>query len=141
MAWDPEKAVVQAEQYVKDFFKQDASGHDADHTLRVRRLAERLAKEEGADRTVVALAALLHDVDDEKLSPATAANKENAARFLEQEEAPEDTARKVLTIIGEVSFRAQSEAMDEMNQNLEHLIAVLERQQRQQTKKKSFLPF
>ncbi len=43
--------------------------------------------------------------------------------------------------IGEVSFRAQSEAMDEMNQNLEHLIAVLERQQRQQTKKKSFLPF
>ena len=105
MAWDPEKAVVQAEQYVKDFFKQDASGHDADHTLRVRRLAERLAMDEGADRTVVALAALLHDVDDEKLSPATAANKENAARFPEQEESPEDTARKVLAIIGEVSFR------------------------------------
>jgi uncharacterized protein len=36
--------------------------HDFDHVLRVTRLAERIAQAEGADVTVVRLAALLHDM-------------------------------------------------------------------------------
>ena len=38
------------------------AAHDFDHVLRVTRLAERIADAEGADREVVRLAALLHDV-------------------------------------------------------------------------------
>lgn len=37
--------------------------HDFDHVLRVLKLAERIAKAEGADVPVVRTAALLHDVD------------------------------------------------------------------------------
>jgi uncharacterized protein len=37
------------------------AAHDFDHVLRVTRLAERIAQAEGADLTVVRLAALLHD--------------------------------------------------------------------------------
>ncbi len=56
-------------------------------------------------------------------------------------DASQATLEAATARIGEVSFRAQSEAMDEMNQNIEHLIAVMERQQRQQSKKKGILPF
>ena len=41
------------------------AAHDFDHVLRVSRLADRIAEAEGADRTVVQLAALLHDLPAE----------------------------------------------------------------------------
>ena len=50
--------------------------------MRVYRTAINIAEAEHADLEVVALAALLHDVDDRKLSPMTAEKKENAARFM-----------------------------------------------------------
>lgn len=52
-------------------FAAAQGSHDWEHTLRVRRLAERLARAEGADLTVVAVAACLHDIgriDEERLA-------------------------------------------------------------------------
>ena len=42
--------------YITDLFASDASGHGADHTLRVYRTALKLAAAEGADEETVALA-------------------------------------------------------------------------------------
>ena len=53
----------------------------------------------------MALAALLHDVDDRKLSPATAEKKENAARFIRSQNVPEAKILQVCQIIDEVSFK------------------------------------
>ena len=93
-----------AEGYVREYFASDASGHDAHHTLRVMRLARRLAGDEGADEAVVCLAALLHDVDDAKLSPNTAEGLDNACDFLREHGVGETDAQAVLTAIREVSF-------------------------------------
>jgi uncharacterized protein len=57
----------------------DASGHDWDHVERVRRLALRLGRREGADPFLVEAAALLHDVDDPKLTPP---GSDNVGAFL-----------------------------------------------------------
>ncbi|NLT73683.1 MAG: HD domain-containing protein [Chloroflexi bacterium] len=44
------------------YYGDNDSAHDFDHVLRVTRIAERLALEEGADLEVVRTAALLHDI-------------------------------------------------------------------------------
>jgi len=90
--------------FARETFAEDHSGHDFSHTLRVYRMAVRLAAEEGADGTITALAALLHDVDDHKLSPATAADKTRAKAFLRAHGVPEPVVQAVCAILQEVSF-------------------------------------
>ena len=56
-----------AKEYVREFFKNDFSGHDFYHTIRVYNLAKHIAETEKCDIEIVSLATLLHDVDDIKL--------------------------------------------------------------------------
>ena len=100
-----EQLVQNAAEFIKEIFQNDFSGHDFFHSMRVYRTAINIAEAEHADMEVVALAALLHDVDDRKLSPATAEKKENAARFMRSQNVPESEIRQVCRIIDEVSFR------------------------------------
>jgi len=67
-------------------------------------MATRIAKEENADLEIVQLAALLHDVDDIKLSPEAHANKDNARSFLEANHVNEITIHTICQIISEISF-------------------------------------
>ena len=90
--------------FVKIFFENDFSGHDYFHTLRVFKMATHIAKKEQADLKVVQLAALLHDVDDRKLSPETCAEKTNARRFLTENHVSEETIARICHIIGEISY-------------------------------------
>ena len=92
--------IEKALSYVKAFFENEFSGHDYFHTLRVFRLATHIAMAEKADLKIVQLAALLHDVDDRKLSPETCEGKENARRFLAENQVDDVTAEKIITIIG-----------------------------------------
>ena len=100
-----EQLVQNAAKFIKEIFQNDFSGHDFFHSMRVYRTAMKIAEAEHADMQVVALAALLHDVDDRKLSPMTAEKKENAARFMRSQNVPESEIRQVCQIIDEVSFK------------------------------------
>ena len=91
--------------YVKDIFKNEYSGHDYFHTLRVYNLAKTIANKEGANSHIVELAALLHDVDDVKLSPLTAKNKDNARKFLLENNVKQNDIELICNIIDEVSFK------------------------------------
>ena len=89
--------------YIRELFAENAGGHDAAHTLRVYRNAMRIADREPAcDREIVALAALLHDVDDHKLF-ATEDNA-NARAFLEENHVPADRQEQILAAVNAVSF-------------------------------------
>lgn len=90
--------------YVLEAFEGEYSGHDYFHTLRVFKMATHLAKEEGADLEIVQLAALLHDVDDRKLSPQTHEELTNARQFLVANGVDEATIGTICRIIREVSF-------------------------------------
>ena len=90
--------------YIKEYFANDCSGHDYHHTMRVCRLAVQIAKQENADLLTVQLAALLHDVDDAKLSPKTCATKKNAVDFMKSNGVNNKIIEAVCKIIEEVSF-------------------------------------
>jgi len=96
--------IDRASEYVREKFENEYSGHDWFHTLRVFRTATRIAEAEGADLGTVQLAALLHDVDDRKLSPETYEDKANARRFLTKNNVDEGKTEEICRIIGEISF-------------------------------------
>ena len=96
--------IARAMAYVKEKFENEYSGHDWFHTLRVFRTATRIAEAEGADVETVQLAALLHDVDDRKLSPETYAEQKNARSFLAENGVEASVICEICRIISEVSF-------------------------------------
>ena len=98
--------IEKAIDYARGIFAGDSSGHDFDHTMRVYRMATRIAMEENAELQIVQLAALLHDVDDRKLSPGTCENKDNAVSFLRLNGVEEGKIRRIVQIISEISFSA-----------------------------------
>ena len=57
-----------------------------------------------ADKEICLLGAILHDVDDDKISPETHENKDNARRFLTENNYPQDRIEFICKIIGDVSF-------------------------------------
>lgn len=102
--------VERALTYVKETFENEYSGHDYFHTLRVFKMATRIAELEGANVELVQLAALLHDVDDRKLSPKTHENLSNARSFLSSNGVDGATAEGICQMIREVSFGANDSA-------------------------------
>ena len=90
--------------FVKGIFAYDCSGNDYHHTMRVYRLAMQIAEQENANMLIVQLAALLHDVDDVKLSPETHEAKKNAVGFMKNNGVDEKVIASVCKIIDEVSF-------------------------------------
>ena len=92
-------------QYVKDFFNKEYSGHDYFHTMRVYKTAKEIALKENADIEIVSLVALLHDVDDFKLSKKTYKNKDNARKILSANNIAEDKIDLICQIIEEISFK------------------------------------
>ena len=97
--------IGKALKYAKALFENDSSGHDYFHTLRVCKTALTLAEAEHADPLVTGLAAALHDADDRKLSPETTKTKANARAFLRENGVDPQTEERILTAIGEVSYR------------------------------------
>ena len=98
------KLLQKALDYARKTFENDFGGHDFFHTLRVYNMAVKIAQKEGADLTIVGLSALLHDVDDRKLSPETCQNKDNARRFLLDNGVDDKEISTIIKIIGEISY-------------------------------------
>ena len=92
-------------EYVKEFFKDDYSGHDYCHTLRVYNLSKYIAEFEKCDKKLVYLGALLHDVDDYKLVGDEKEPFHNAKTFLKNLEISDQEIEQICHIISQVSFK------------------------------------
>lgn len=91
---------------VKAFHEHEGSGHDWQHICRVCTTAGRLAQEEKADAEIVMLMALLHDVDDRKLTGDINTEKTlpAARRIMTEAQVDPDVLDRVLKGIGSIGF-------------------------------------
>lgn len=88
---------------IKKLFEYDFSGHDFWHTLRVYKVALKIADTEECDKRVISIAALLHDVDDPKLFSSKDHN--NAMKIMKLACIDDITISRVINIIENVSFK------------------------------------
>jgi uncharacterized protein len=103
---DREDILRRTEAFVRERMHGEGTGHDWWHVDRVRRTALRLAREEGADPYVTALAALLHDVADHKFHGGDETAGPRAARaWLAEAGADAETIEHVCAIIAGLSYK------------------------------------
>ncbi|MCM1115004.1 MAG: HD domain-containing protein [Clostridium sp.] len=88
---------------LKELFKEEYSGHDYWHSIRVYNNAMKIAENESCDLLVTALVALLHDADDYKLFKTS--DYSNARKILAVLNFDEAVIDNVINAISTVSFK------------------------------------
>lgn len=86
-------------------FESESSGHDWFHINRVRKMAIRIGSEEGSDPFITEMAALLHDLDDWKMTGSESHFPENAKKWLSDLNVEAVISSRILNVIDEVSFK------------------------------------
>ncbi|QUL56890.1 HD domain-containing protein [Paenibacillus tritici] len=96
--------ITAAENFAKEQLGQDTTGHDWFHTDRVRNTAALIAGMEGANVVICSIAALLHDVADEKLNPSKEAGLLKVQTWLAAHLPDEAACEQIMEIIETMSF-------------------------------------
>ena len=97
--------IEEALEFARNLFHQEASGHDFHHTYRVYRVAMNIARQEKADEGIVALASILHDVDDYKVFGGPQGSTKNAEGFLTTQKIDPEKIQAILEIIQTLSYK------------------------------------
>ena len=104
-----EKILQEVATYVERKLSGEGSGHDWWHIVRVRKLAEKLALAEGGDSFICQLAALVHDLVDDKLVADEELALAEARDLLTRAGVAADQTDQVLTIIQAISYKGGSQ--------------------------------
>lgn len=90
--------------FVKQELGGETSGHDWWHIHRVVQMARRLALVEGADDYICTMAALLHDIADEKLNPSKEAGMQRVTNWLSGQQVEDEAQQHIVYIIANMSY-------------------------------------
>lgn len=102
-----DRLIAETVKFVKHTLDGAESGHDWWHIQRVWNNALQIIKTESADRLIVELSALLHDIADSKFHDGDEEIGPKKARdFLSSQKLPEDLILHVQQIIRNMSFKA-----------------------------------
>ncbi|OLO40461.1 phosphohydrolase [Alkalihalophilus pseudofirmus] len=97
--------IKQTENYVHNELTGEASGHDWWHIYRVTKLAKKMAVVEGADLFICEMAALLHDIADEKLNESEEVGLKKVEDWLNKINVEEQDITHIMEIIASMSFK------------------------------------
>ncbi|WP_026573195.1 HD domain-containing protein [Bacillus sp. UNC438CL73TsuS30] len=98
--------IEQAETFVQSELAEDATGHDWFHVDRVRRNALFIYEQEkSGDPFIIEMAALLHDIPDEKLNETAEKGEAKLDGFLRIIELSKEDIQQIKKIIASISFK------------------------------------
>lgn len=100
-----EKVFDRIVEFLNDELGVDSSGHSIDHALRVYRLAKAITKQEGGNERVTLIAALVHDVIDEKLFDDVFSQKAKLFLFLQMIGCSQSELEQIFYIIENISYK------------------------------------
>ncbi|MEH7176591.1 HD domain-containing protein [Neobacillus vireti] len=101
-----EQIIEQTITFVRNELGEDATGHDWFHVDRVRRTALHIAKQEQkGDPFIIEMAALLHDIPDEKLNKSAEAGKNKLDSFFQTISLQEEIQNSIIQIIESISYK------------------------------------
>jgi uncharacterized protein len=100
------KEIQVTELFVRNELGEDATGHDWFHVDRVRNNALHIFKQEGSgDPFIIEMAALLHDIPDEKLNDSVEKGEQKLDAFLHTLSLSESDKQQIKDIIGTISYK------------------------------------
>ncbi|HHW37569.1 MAG TPA: HD domain-containing protein [Bacillales bacterium] len=103
---DKNRLIEEATAFVRSELENEASGHDWWHIARVTKMAKHIAEQEDADVFICVMAALLHDIADEKLNEGgEEVGLRRVKDWLEAHHADEETIDTIIEIISTMSFK------------------------------------
>lgn len=97
--------IQQTAEFIESEFAREGSGHDWFHIDRVRRMALRIGQTEGGDSFITEMAALLHDLDDWKLTGSEDDHPSRAEAWLSKCGVSIEPASQIVNVIKEVSYK------------------------------------
>lgn len=101
---DEERLQIAAD-YVEEKLVGEGSGHDWWHIVRVRNMAARIAQAEGGNHFICQMAALLHDLADEKVAGSEAAGLREVKNLLETLELSKEQVAEIMEIVSGISYK------------------------------------
>lgn len=96
--------LVKAQEYIKNNFLKEGTGHDYYHIERVVINARKILRTEQADNFHIELAAWLHDIGDHKLHNGVDRSEELINAFLQSLSVDQYTIDRIVEIVSQVSF-------------------------------------
>lgn len=97
--------IEKGKQQVSELLDKDNSGHGTDYINRVLELSLKFAEKENANKDIVSLIALLHDVDDYKLFGIdNAENLTNAKKIMEDCNVDKNTQEQVCLALNNIGY-------------------------------------
>lgn len=106
-----DQIIQETRAYVKSVLEGEGSGHDWWHIVRVVNNAMLIGKRENADLFIVELAALLHDVGDQKLHGGDESVGPRMTReWLQKMELDDATTQHIVDVIKDLSYKGANVA-------------------------------
>ena len=99
-----QEIIIKTQEYVKNILKNEYTGHDYYHAIRVKNVANKILQKEGGNSFVINIASLLHDVIDDKIQDSLSPDCQKFDDFFNSLTIDKSTKEEILFVINNMSF-------------------------------------